>query len=102
MASARGGGSSKAEGLRRVRGTVLNVPVVHGSHAVWQGPRGSETRTHRWWLYLRPLDNVDISHFIKYVEFVLHDSFDPPVRSMSYFLLENGLEVFVVGNYQVL
>lgn len=67
--------------MRRVKGTVLHVPVVHGSHAVWQGPRGSETRTHRWWLYLRPLYNADISHFIKHVEFVLHESFDPPMRS---------------------
>jgi transcription initiation factor IIF auxiliary subunit len=32
-------------------------------------------------LYIRPFDVVDISHFIKHVEFVLHDSFDPPVRS---------------------
>jgi YEATS domain-containing protein 4 len=77
-----GSGASRSDGgLRRVRGTILHVPIVHGSHAVWQGPRGRETRSHRWWLYLRPLDNVDISHFIKCVEFVLHESFDPAVRS---------------------
>lgn len=79
--------------MRRVRGTVLHVPIVHGSHAVWQGSRSEETRTHRWWLYLRPLDNVDISHFIKYVEFALHDSFDPPVRrveNMPYEMNEYG------------
>jgi transcription initiation factor IIF auxiliary subunit len=67
-----------------VRGTVLHVPIVHGSHAVWQGSRGGETRSHRWWLYLRPLDNVDISHFIRSVEFVLHESFDPATRSAFY------------------
>lgn len=72
--------------MRRVRGTVLHVPVVHGSHAVWLGNRGSETRSHKWWIYLRPHDNVDISHFIKYVEFALHDSFDPPVRSAFHFM----------------
>jgi YEATS domain-containing protein 4 len=92
MAS-RGGAPSRGEGSRRVRGTVLHVPIVHGSHAVWQGPRATETRTHRWWLYLRPLDNVDISHFIRAVEFVLHDSFDPPTRKvegMPYEMSEYG------------
>lgn len=77
------GSAARGEGSRRQRGTVLHVPVVHGSNAVWQGPRSTETRSHRWWLYLRPLDNVDISHFIREVEFVLHESFNPPVRRIS-------------------
>jgi YEATS domain-containing protein 4 len=92
-APARGGAPARGEGSRRVRGTVLHVPIVHGSHAVWQGPRSTETRSHRWWLYLRPLDNVDISHFIRDVEFVLHDSFEPPLRrvsSMPYEMSEYG------------
>lgn len=56
------------------------MPVVHGSYAVHLGARGTETRSHRWTVYLRPVDIVDISHFIKHVEFVLHESFDPQTR----------------------
>lgn len=66
---------------RRVKGTTLHVPIVHGSHAVWLGNKSSETKSHQWWIYLRPLDNVDLSHFIKHVEFTLHDSFEPAKRS---------------------
>lgn len=76
-----------------MRGTTLHIPIVHGSNAVWQGPRSTETRSHKWWLYLRPLDSVDISHFIREVEFILHESFDPPVRhvtQMPYEMFEYG------------
>lgn len=91
--AARGGAAARGEGSKRVRGTVLHVPIVHGSHAVWQGPQSTETRSHHWWLYVRPLDTVDISHFIREVEFVLHDSFDPPSRkvdAMPYEMSEYG------------
>lgn len=67
--------------MRRVKGTVLHVPVIHGSVAQSLGSKATETRSHQWWIYLRPQENVQLSHFIKHVEFVLHESFDRPVRS---------------------
>ncbi len=62
---------------------MLNVPVIHGSFAVPLGQRATDTRSHEWWIYLRPEGNIDISHFIKHVEFCLHDSFDPAVRKVT-------------------
>lgn len=85
--------------MKRVRGTVLHVPVVHGSHAINLMDKGSELRSHKWTVYLRPLDNVEISHFIDHVEFVLHESFTPPVRranDMPYEVSEYGWGEFDV------
>lgn len=69
--------------MKRNRGTVLHVPVVHGSYAKHLGDKGTESRSHEWAVYLRPLDNVDISYFIRHVEFVLHESFEPNIRRVA-------------------
>lgn len=69
--------------MKRVRGTVLHIPIVHGSYAKHLGDKGTESRSHEWTVYLRPLHIADISHFIRHVEFVLHDSFEPSVRKVS-------------------
>lgn len=85
--------------MKRVRGTVLHVPVVHGSYAKYLQDRGTEARSHHWTVYLRPLDNVDISHFIHHVDFVLHESFNPQVRrvtEMPYEVSEYGWGEFDV------
>ena len=73
--------SSRRETQARVRGTCITIPIVHGSHAIYLGKKGTETKSHKWTLYLRPKENVDLSHFIKEVEFVLHESFSPQRRS---------------------
>lgn len=89
MGVKRDSSGNRREGSARIRGTVLHVPIIHGSHAQSLGKKASETKSHRWVLYLRPKDNVDISHFIKEVEFCLHDSFSPKNRSMfTSYLLE--------------
>lgn len=69
--------------MKRVKGTVLHVPIVHGSYAKHLGEKGTESRSHEWTVYLRPLHNAELSHFIRHVEFVLHESFDPQVRRVS-------------------
>lgn len=79
--------------MKRVRGTVFTVPVIHGSVAHHLGDDVSEARTHRWTVYLRPAQDAIISHFIKHVEFGLHASFTPPTRrvtQMPYELDEYG------------
>lgn len=45
--------------------------------------KGSEQRSHTWSVYLRPMDNVQISFFIHHVDFILHESFSPSVRRVS-------------------
>lgn len=74
MSGASGGGN------KRVRGTTVVIPIVHGSIAMYLGKKSEETRTHRWTVYIRGLENRDISYFIKHVEFNLHESFNPAKR----------------------
>lgn len=70
--------------MKRARGKVFTVPIVHGSVAQHMGEGSSEARTHKWSVYLRPYQTTLISHFIKHIDFTLHDSFTPNVRRISH------------------
>jgi len=62
---------------RRVEGQIITKKIVYGSHATMNNRRRPEDpATHKWTVYVRGLDNEDISHFIQSVEFVLHHSFE--------------------------
>lgn len=79
--------------MTRSKGTVFTVPVIHGSVAQHLGDEVTETRTHKWTVYLRPVQQALLSHFIRHVEFVLHSSFTPPTRrvcEMPYEVKEYG------------
>ncbi|PXF47854.1 Transcription initiation factor TFIID subunit 14 [Gracilariopsis chorda] len=85
--------------MKRVKGVNLHIPVVHGSYAKHLGDKGTESRSHEWTVYLRPLQAADLSHFIKHVEFVLHESFEPQTRrvtEMPYEVQEYGWGEFEV------
>jgi hypothetical protein len=59
----------------------VDKPFVYGSAAFWQGKNISETQhSHKWTVYLRGLENEDLSYFIKSVAFTLHQSFTEPTR----------------------
>lgn len=78
---------------------MFTVPVVHGSVAQNLGDKGTEARTHKWTVYLRPYQTAMISHFIKHVDFVLHESFTPTARrvtEMPYEVHEHGWGEFEV------
>ncbi len=62
---------------------IVVKPFVYGSVAIWQGKTSEEQKTHKWSVYLRGLDNEDLSYFIKKVVFTLHQSFNEPARSTS-------------------
>mmetsp|Transcript_10970 Transcript_10970/g.29448 ORF Transcript_10970/g.29448 Transcript_10970/m.29448 type:complete len:242 (-) Transcript_10970:414-1139(-) len=76
--SGSGGGNSGAQ--QRVKGRVFVQPVVCGSVSQWLGPDADQFRSHRWRVYLRGVRNEDLSFFIDHVEFVLHETLQPPVR----------------------
>lgn len=69
--------------MKRVKGSVFTVPIVHGSVAEYLGEDATDAKTHRWTVYLRPFHNALISHFIGHVEFLLHDSFSDATRRVS-------------------
>mmetsp|Transcript_42964 Transcript_42964/g.168085 ORF Transcript_42964/g.168085 Transcript_42964/m.168085 type:complete len:220 (-) Transcript_42964:2881-3540(-) len=74
---------SAAAGNKRLRGTVVVVPIVHGSISFYLGKKSEEERTHKWTAYVRGLENRDLSYVVKSVEFLLHESFDPQKRVLS-------------------
>lgn len=46
----------------------------------------TEEKTHKWTVYLRGLQNEDLSYFISYVVFHLHYSFKDADRSKTLFI----------------
>ncbi len=67
----------------RVVGSI-EKPFVYGSSAFWLGKQAAENQhSHRWSVFLRGLENEDLSYFIKSVTFGLHESFTEANRTIS-------------------
>ncbi len=75
--------AASSEKSKRMKGVVMIMPFVHGSISTWMGESADNERSHRWTVYLRSLDNADLSHLIRRVVFTLHESFDNHCRSKS-------------------
>jgi len=72
---------------------------VVGTASFHLGKKATETASHRWTVYLRSLDDEDISHFLKKVVFHLHNSFQNPLREMTlppYEVTEQGWGEFEI------
>jgi YEATS domain-containing protein 4 len=67
----------------RTKGATVAVPIIQGSIAFWLGPEADEWHSHRWTAYIRGSRNEDLSYFIRYVEFQLHESFHPSKRVVT-------------------
>lgn len=66
------------------KNTLLKIPIVYGSVAYWLGKKAENNFSHKWCVYLRgnePTD--DISQYIDKVTFVLHNSFNNYIRTVS-------------------
>ena len=62
------------------------VPIVYGSIATWLGKKnapGASEHTHRWMVYVRHVDDKDLSYAVSRVDFTLHPSFTNHVRGAS-------------------
>ena len=60
------------------------------------GKKLEESATHRWILYIRGPNDEDLSCFIEKVVFVLHPSFNPPIR--GYFFTKKISELLFKFN----
>ncbi len=67
---------------------IIIKPIVYGSVAFWLGKKADETVSHKWCVYVRGLNNEDISYFVKEVVFTLHSSFTNHVRTINKFPFE--------------
>jgi transcription initiation factor IIF auxiliary subunit len=62
---------------------IITKPIVYGSIAFWLGKKAEESISHKWCVYVRGVNNEDISYFVKDVTFTLHSSFEQNVRTVS-------------------
>lgn len=67
----------------RMKNVIVSKPIAYGSIASYLGRKSEETKTHRWTIYLRGIENEDLSYMISKVEIHLHSSFANPVRGTS-------------------
>ena len=59
---------------------IIVKPFVYGSVAISLGKKTKGDITHKWCVYVRGVNNENISHFIKSVQFTLHNTFPNNVR----------------------
>lgn len=53
---------------------------MYGSIATPLAKKNEDQHTHKWSIYVRGINNEDISYFVKSVTFRLHESFAQPNR----------------------
>ena len=71
----------------RLDRTTVCLPIVHGSVSFYLGKKAenkNEYQSHQWTLYLRGLNNEDLSPCIEKVVFQLHPSFAQPIREYKH------------------
>eukprot|EP00954_Amorphochlora_amoebiformis_P030174 1394277-Amorphochlora_amoeboformis.AAC.2 len=60
---------------------TIEKPFVYGSAAIALNKAEiTGPNTHRWTVYVRGLQNEDLSTYISKVSFQLHESFKDPIR----------------------
>lgn len=62
---------------------IISKSIVYGSVAFWLGKKSEQNLTHKWCVYVRGINNEDISYFVKEVVFTLHATFENNVRSVT-------------------
>ena len=62
---------------------IIVKPFVYGSVAINLGKKSKEEATHKWCVYVRGVNNENISNFIKSVQFTLHSTFPNNIRVIS-------------------
>jgi YEATS domain-containing protein 4 len=67
---------------------IIVKKIVYGSVAFWLGKKADESISHKWCVYVRGLENEDISYFVKKVIFTLHPSFENQHREVTKFPFE--------------
>ena len=62
---------------------IIVKPFIYGSVAINLGKKSKEEATHKWCVYVRGVNNENISNFIKSVKFTLHNTFPNNVRVVN-------------------
>lgn len=75
-------------GTKRVRGVQIYRPFVYGTEAIPFDPEhrpkdAPPDHTHRWKVFVRGVNNEDISYWLRKVQFKLHDTYANSVRMIE-------------------
>ena len=62
---------------------IIIKPFVYGSVAFFLGKKSHEDISHKWCVYVRGVNNENISNFVKEVHFILHTSFQNHIRKVD-------------------
>ena len=62
---------------------IIVKPFVYGSVAINLGKKSKGEATHKWCVYVRGVNNENISNFIKSVQFTLHTTFPNNIRVIN-------------------
>ena len=62
---------------------IIVKPFIYGSVAISLGKKSKEKLTHKWCVYVRGINNENISNFIKSVTFTLHTTFPNNIRVVN-------------------
>ncbi|KAL4932867.1 YEATS domain-containing protein YAF9 [Aspergillus undulatus] len=78
-----------ATGNKRVRGVSIFRPFVFGSEArpfdpENRPPNVSPDHTHSWRVYVKGVNNEDISYWVKKVQFKLHETYPQNIRTVEH------------------
>jgi YEATS domain-containing protein 4 len=78
---------------------TLSQAFVYGTTAKWLGPDADPNHTHQWTVFVRGLENEDLSYILSSVSFHLHSSFAEPTRTINtppYQITESGWGEFAI------
>jgi transcription initiation factor IIF auxiliary subunit len=62
---------------------IIVKPFIYGSVAISLGKKSKEKLTHKWCVYVRGVNNENISNFVKSVQFTLHTTFPNNIRVVN-------------------
>lgn len=75
-------------GTKRVRGVQIHRPFIYGTEATPFDPSNRPKdapadHTHKWKVFVRGINNEDISYWLRKVQFKLHDTYANSVRMIE-------------------
>ena len=74
-------------GTKRVRGVQIYRPFIYGTEAIPfdpnHRPEAPVDHTHKWKVFVRGVNNEDISYWLRRVQFKLHDTYANSVRMIE-------------------
>ncbi|RMZ82090.1 hypothetical protein DV737_g2159, partial [Chaetothyriales sp. CBS 132003] len=75
-------------GTKRVRGVQIYRPFIYGTEAIPFNPANRPKdapadHTHKWKVFVRGINNEDISYWLRKVQFKLHDTYVNSVRMIE-------------------